>query len=83
MSKNEVKSKLRDIVQIPSDAVETEFSSETVVYKKKDGYYTFATVITFTYENNEQIINGNAIVDLKLAKYFSKKSSLKTKRIRL
>ena len=77
MSKNEVKSKLRDIVQIPSDAVETEFSSETVVYKKKDGYYTFATVITFTYENNEQIINGNAIVDLKLAKYFSKKSSLK------
>lgn len=77
MSKNEVKSKLRDIVQIPSDAVETEFSSETVVYKKKDGYYTFATVITFTYENNEQIINGNAIVDLKLEKYFSKKSSLK------
>ena len=77
MSKNEVKSKLRDIVQIPSDAVETEFSSETVVYKKKDGYYTFATVITFTYENNEQIINGNAIVDLKLAKYFSKKNSLK------
>ncbi|MFH4082252.1 hypothetical protein WAJ09_23045, partial [Acinetobacter baumannii] len=48
LSKNEVKSKLRDIVQIPSDAVETEFSSETVVYKKKDGYYTFATVITFT-----------------------------------
>ena len=35
LSKNEVKSKLRDIVQIPSDAVETEFSSETVVYKKK------------------------------------------------
>ncbi len=33
--------------------------------RKKDGYYTFATVITFTYENNEQIINGNAIVDLK------------------
>ena len=77
MSKNEVKSKLRDIVQIPSDAVETEFSSETVVYKKKDGYYTFATVITFTYENNEQIINGNAIVDLKTGEVLFQKSSLK------
>ncbi|HDR4553830.1 peptidase M4 family protein [Bacillus thuringiensis] len=79
LSKNEVKSKLRDIVQIPSDAAETEFSSETVVYKKKDGYYTFATVITFTYENNEQIINGNAIVDLKTGEVLFQEKFIKNK----
>lgn len=40
LSKNEVKSKLRDIVQIPSNATETAFSSETVVYKKKEVYHS-------------------------------------------
>jgi len=40
LSKNEVKSILRDITQIPSDAAETELSSETVVYKKKEAYHS-------------------------------------------
>ena len=40
LSKNEVKSKLRNILQIPSDATETKFSSETVVYKKKEVYHS-------------------------------------------
>lgn len=40
LSKNEVKSKLRDIVQIPSNTTETEFSSETVIYKKKEVYHS-------------------------------------------
>ncbi|TPV41491.1 lipocalin-like domain-containing protein [Bacillus dicomae] len=40
LSKNEVKSKLRDIVQIPSDATESKFSNETVVYKKKEVYHS-------------------------------------------
>ena len=79
MSKNEVKSKLRNILQIPSDATETEFSSETVVYKKKDGHYTYATVLTFTYENNEQVINGNAIMDLQTGEVLFQEKFIKNK----
>ncbi|WP_377863775.1 bacillolysin [Bacillus sp. R86525] len=40
LSKNEVKSTLRTTLQIPSDSAETEFSSETVVYKKKEAYHS-------------------------------------------
>ncbi|PGM98516.1 M4 family metallopeptidase [Bacillus cereus] len=79
LSKNEVKSKLRNILQIPSDTKETEFSSETVVYKKKDGYYTYATVLTFTYENNEQVINGNAIMDLQTGEVLFQEKFIKNK----
>ncbi|MEI4829781.1 M4 family metallopeptidase [Bacillus sp. FJAT-53711] len=64
LSKNEVKSSLRNTLQIPNDALEKEFASETVIYKKQDGSYTYADVITFTYENNDQIISGHAIIDL-------------------
>ncbi len=35
LSKNEVKSSLRTTLQLPSNSTKTEFSSETVVYKKK------------------------------------------------
>lgn len=35
LSKNEVKSSLRTTLQLPSHSTETEFSNETVVYKKK------------------------------------------------
>ncbi|KEK25528.1 M4 family metallopeptidase [Bacillus gaemokensis] len=65
LSKNEVKSSLRNTLQISSDAIEKEFSSETVIYKKKDESFTYAEVITFTYENNAQVISGNAIIDLR------------------
>lgn len=64
MSKNEVKTSLRNALQIPNDAVEKEFTSETVIYKKQDGSYTYADIITFTYENNDQVINSHAIIDL-------------------
>ncbi|SFJ66704.1 MULTISPECIES: M4 family metallopeptidase [unclassified Bacillus (in: firmicutes)] len=64
LSKNEVKTFLRNALQTPNDALEKEFTSETVIYKKQDGSYTYADVITFTYENNDQIINGQAIIDL-------------------
>jgi len=40
LSKNEVKSTLRTTLQIPSDSTETKFSSETVVYKKKEVYHS-------------------------------------------
>ncbi|EEL96755.1 Bacillolysin [Bacillus mycoides] len=40
LSKNEAKSTLRTTLQIPSDSAETEFSSETVVYKKKEVYHS-------------------------------------------
>lgn len=40
LSKNEVKSTLRTTLQIPSVSTETEFSSETVVYKKKEVYHS-------------------------------------------
>ncbi|HHT7237541.1 MULTISPECIES: M4 family metallopeptidase [Bacillus] len=79
LSKNEVKSKLRNMLQIPSDVTETEFSSETVVYKKNDGYYTYATVLTFTYENNEQVINGNTIMDLQTGEVLFQEKFIKNK----
>ena len=37
LSKNEVKTSLRSALQIPNDALEKEFTSETVIYKKADG----------------------------------------------
>ncbi|HDR4426830.1 TPA: bacillolysin [Bacillus cereus] len=40
LSKNEVKSKLRDILQIPSDATKTKRSNENAVYKKKEVYHS-------------------------------------------
>ncbi|PEA56651.1 peptidase M4 family protein [Bacillus pseudomycoides] len=64
LSKNEVKTSLRSALQISKDALEKEFTSETVIYKKADGSYTYADIITFTYENNDQIVSGHAIIDL-------------------
>ena len=40
LSKNEVKSKLRDILQILSDATATKLSIEILVYKKKEVYHS-------------------------------------------
>ncbi len=40
LSKNEVKSALRTTLQIPNDSTETELSSETLVYKKKEVYHS-------------------------------------------
>ncbi|HDR7513955.1 bacillolysin [Bacillus mobilis] len=40
LSKNEAKSSLRTTLQIPSDSTEMKFSSETVVYKKKEVYHS-------------------------------------------
>jgi len=40
LSKNEVKSKLRDMLQILSNATVTKLSSETIVYKKKEVYHS-------------------------------------------
>ncbi|MEH7455846.1 M4 family metallopeptidase [Bacillus sp. JJ1127] len=79
LSKNEVKSILRNVLQIPDDAVEKEFSSETFVYTKKDGNYTFTEVMTFTYENDAQIINGHAIIDLKNSDVLFQEKFIKNK----
>ncbi|AZJ23416.1 bacillolysin [Bacillus wiedmannii] len=40
LSKNEVKSKLHDILQILSDATVTKLSIEILVYKKKEAYHS-------------------------------------------
>jgi len=40
LSKNEVKSTLRTTLQIPNVSTETEFSSETLIYKKKEVYHS-------------------------------------------
>ncbi|EOO60146.1 bacillolysin [Bacillus cereus VD196] len=64
LSEDKVKSSIRDILQIPIDAIEKEFTGETIIYKKKDGSYTYAEVVTLTYENNAQVISGDAIISV-------------------
>ncbi|HHQ2480910.1 TPA: Ig-like domain-containing protein [Bacillus cereus] len=64
LSQNTVKSSLRDVFKIPKDAIEKEFTGETVIYKKKDGSYTYAEVVTLTCESNQQVISGDAIISV-------------------
>jgi bacillolysin len=64
LTDQEIRLIVKRSASIPFDAVEKEFTSEKVIFKKEDGTYTFAKVVTFTYENAGKLVSGNAVIDM-------------------
>ncbi|WP_103568084.1 M4 family metallopeptidase [Bacillus thuringiensis] len=80
LTSDKVKSALKLDLNVIDGAVEKEYKTERVVYPKKDGNYTLAEVVTFVYEQNEEVMSGSAIVNLIDGKILFKEKILKDKK---
>lgn len=76
---NEVKLLLQESLGISNNFIEKEFKSEKYIYLKEDNNYTLAEVIAFTYEDKQDVISGNVIIDLISGEIIFKEKFIKVK----